>query len=184
MDGSVVWSVVIPAYDEAERLPAYLRDVVAFFERRGEPYEVIVVDDGSWDATRERVRTLQAAHDRLRLIALPQNRGKGYAVRVGMVNARGAFRLFADADGATPIGELERLLPALRAGADVVIGSRALPDRAVAECVGPDELTPEYIIPSVFNKKVVPAVARAVVRAAQQTGVAQRRRRIELPPSF
>jgi dolichyl-phosphate beta-glucosyltransferase len=131
-DESIVWSVIIPAHDEAERLPAYLREVVGFFEGRGEPYEVLVVDDGSRDATRERVGELQAAHPRLRLIALPHNRGKGYAVRVGMVNARGAWRLFADADGATPIGELARLLPALRAGADVVIGSRALPDPAVS----------------------------------------------------
>ncbi len=56
--------------------------------------------------------------------------------------------------------------------------------RAIAECVRPDELTPEYIVPSVFNKKVVPAVARAVARAAQQTGVALRRRRVEIPASF
>ena len=131
-NGSIVWSVIIPAYDEAERLPAYLREVVAFFEERGKPYEVIVVDDGSRDATRERVRELEAAHPRLRLIALPQNRGKGHAVRVGMVNARGAFRLFADADGATPIVELKRLEPALEAGADIVIGSRALADPAVS----------------------------------------------------
>ncbi len=131
-DERVVWSVVIPAYNEAERLPAYVLEVIAFFEGRGEPYEVIVVDDGSRDGTRDAVRELQAAHPRLRLITLPQNRGKGHAVRVGMVNARGGFRLFADADGATPIGELRRLLPALRAGADVVIGSRALADPAVS----------------------------------------------------
>lgn len=132
-----MWSVVIPAYDEAPRLPGYLRDVMAFFEGRGEPYEVIVVDDGSRDATRERVRELEAAHPRVRLIALPQNRGKGYAVRIGMVNARGAFRLFADADGATPIAELKRFLPALQAGADIVIGSRVLVDPAVLVRVRP-----------------------------------------------
>ena len=132
MDGSIVWSVVIPAYNEAERLPAYLREVVAFFEERREPYEVIVVDDGSRDATREQVRELEAACPRLRLVALPQNRGKGHAVRVGMVNARGAFRLFADADGATPIVELKRLEPALEAGADIVVGSRALADPGVS----------------------------------------------------
>lgn len=130
-DGSIAWSVIIPAYNEAERLPAYLHQVVDFFEGRGEPYEILVVDDGSGDATAERVRELQGAHARLGLIVLPQNRGKGYAVRIGMVNARGAFRLFADADGATPIAELARLLPALRGGADIVIGSRALRDPGV-----------------------------------------------------
>ncbi|MBI3624884.1 MAG: glycosyltransferase family 2 protein [Candidatus Rokubacteria bacterium] len=126
------WSVVIPAYDEEQRLPQYLHEVVAFFEERGEAYEVIVVDDGSRDSTRERVRELQAILRRVRLIALPRNCGKGYAVRVGMVNAQGAFRLFADADGATPIVEVKRLLPALQAGADIVIGSRALVDPAVS----------------------------------------------------
>lgn len=128
----ILWSVVIPAYNEAPRLPTYLREVVAFFEARGEPYEVIVVDDGSRDATCDRVRELQAVQRRIRLIALPKNCGKGYAVRVGMVNARGVFRLFADADGATPIAELRRLEPALQAGADIVIGSRVLVDPAVS----------------------------------------------------
>ena len=132
LGGEIRWSVVIPAYDEEERLPQYLHEVVAFFEELREPYEVIVVDDGSRDSTRERVRELQASHHRVRLIALPRNCGKGYAVRVGMVNAQGAFRLFADADGATPIVEVKRLLPALQAGVDIVIGSRALVDPEVS----------------------------------------------------
>src|SRR3972149_5283154 len=127
-----VWSVVIPAYNEASRLPGYLREVVVFFEDRGEPYEVIVVNDGSRDQTGERIRELQAAHNKIRLIAFPHNHGKGYAVKAGMVSARGEFRLFADADGATPIAELDRRVPALKAGADVVIGSRALPNPAVS----------------------------------------------------
>ena len=128
----IVWSVVIPAFNEAQRLPASLREVVAFFDGRDEPYEIIVVDDGSRDATCERVREVQASHPEVRLIAIPENRGKGYAVRAGMVNARGVFRLFTDADGATPIVELKRLEPALRAGADLVIGSRALEDPQVS----------------------------------------------------
>lgn len=131
-DDRIVWSVVIPAYNEASRLPAYLGEVIAFFAGRGEPYEVIVVDDGSRDATRERVREVEAVQHRVRLIALPKNRGKGYAVRIGMVNARGAFRLFTDADGATPIAELKRLLPAFEGGADIVIGSRVLVNPSVS----------------------------------------------------
>lgn len=124
----ISWSVVIPAYNEAVRLASYVREVVAFFEGRGEPYEIIIVDDGSRDATRERVRELQKNCPRIALIALPRNRGKGHAVRVGMVNARGLLRIIADADGATPIGELCRLEVALQRGADIVIGSRALPE--------------------------------------------------------
>ncbi len=131
-DDRVVWSVVIPAYNEASRLPAYLREVVAFFEGRVEPYEVVIVDDGSRDGTAERVRELQASCDRIRLISLPRNRGKGHAVKVGMLSAHGTFRLFADADGATPIAELKRMEPLLQGGADVVIGSRALKDPSVS----------------------------------------------------
>src|SRR5437867_1716287 len=128
----VGWSVVIPAYNEAARLPSYLHQVVAFLEGRGEPYEVVVVDDGSRDGTADRVGEFQVSHHRVRLITRPRNRGKGHAVRTGMLNARGALRLFADADGATPIGELRRLEPHLEAGADIVIGSRALEDPAVS----------------------------------------------------
>lgn len=96
---AVRWLVVIPAYNEAERPPADLREVVAFFDGRGEPYEVLVVDDRSTDATAERVRAPQREPPRIALLALPQNPGKGYAVRAGMAAARGAFRLFAGAGG-------------------------------------------------------------------------------------
>jgi len=126
------WSVVIPAFNEARRLPSYLDDVVSFFEGRGEPYEVIVVDDGSTDDTpalvEARVRELAS----VRLLRLSVNAGKGAAVRAGMLAARGVYRMFTDADGATPIAEVKRLEPALLAGADVVIGSRVLVDPSVS----------------------------------------------------
>jgi dolichyl-phosphate beta-glucosyltransferase len=128
----VRWSVIIPAFNEVARLPPYLDEVVGFFDGRGEPYEVLVVDDGSTDATADTVRALAARHSALRLIALDRNRGKGAAVRAGMLAATGEFRLFTDADGATPIGELKRLEPPLLAGAHVVVGSRVLLDPGVA----------------------------------------------------
>jgi len=124
------WSVVIPAFNEAGRLPAYLDAVVSYFEGCDEPYEVIVVDDGSTDGTAEVVRVRQ--YPFVRVIRLAQNSGKGAAVRAGMLAARGAYRLFTDADGATPIEELKRLEPLLVTGADVVIGSRVLVDPGVA----------------------------------------------------
>jgi dolichyl-phosphate beta-glucosyltransferase len=134
------WSVVIPAFNEARRLPSYLDDVVSFFEGRGEPYEVIVVDDGSTDDTpalvEARVRELAS----VRLLRLPVNAGKGAAVRAGMLAARGAYRLFTDADGATPIAEVKRLEPALLAGADVVIGSRVLVDPSVSVAALPHRI--------------------------------------------
>jgi dolichyl-phosphate beta-glucosyltransferase len=126
------YSVVIPAFNEAGRLPPYLDEVVEFFDSRGERYEVVVVDDGSTDGTVAAVRAAAARHPAVRVLPLGRNRGKGAAVRAGMLAAGGALRLFTDADGATPIGELKRLEPALAAGADIVIGSRVLVDPAVA----------------------------------------------------
>jgi dolichyl-phosphate beta-glucosyltransferase len=123
--------VVIPAYNEAQRLPAYLSEVVAYFDGRGEPYEVIVVDDGSADETAARVLEAQAIHQAVTLHRLAENRGKGFAVRAGMRAARGDLRLMADADGATPIAEVKRLETVIQAGADLAVGSRALPDPSV-----------------------------------------------------
>jgi dolichyl-phosphate beta-glucosyltransferase len=77
------WSIIIPAYNEAIRLPGYLKDVLAYLEGRDEPFEVIVVDDGSRDGTAERVREVAAARSTVVVHALGENRGKGHAVRVG-----------------------------------------------------------------------------------------------------
>jgi dolichyl-phosphate beta-glucosyltransferase len=129
------WSVVIPAYNEAQRLPPYLERVVAYFEGRDEPYEIVVVDDGSSDGTAELVEARRLGA--VRVLRLRPNMGKGAAVRTGMLAARGAYRLFADADGATPIEELKRLEPVLVAGADVVIGSRVLVDPSVSVTTQP-----------------------------------------------
>jgi dolichyl-phosphate beta-glucosyltransferase len=128
---SVTWSVVIPAFNEAQRLPPYLAEVIAYFEARGDSYEVIVVDDGSHDGTADRVREI-AGDAPVRVIPLAGNEGKGAAVRHGMLAAVGAYRLFTDADGATPIAELKRLEAALGTGADVAIGSRTAVDPSVS----------------------------------------------------
>ena len=124
------WSVIIPAYNEAQRLPRFLDAVIAYFEGRDEPYEVIVVDDGSTDGTSAVVEARRL--ETVKLLRREHNTGKGAAVRAGMLWAQGAYRLFADADGATPIAELKRLEPALVGGADVVIGSRVLRDPGVS----------------------------------------------------
>ena len=127
----LAWSVVIPAFNEAQRLPRYLEEIITDFDSRGEPYEVIVVDDGSRDGTADRVREV-AGKAPVRVIPLAGNEGKGAAVRHGMLAAVGAYRMFADADGATPISELKRLEAALAAGADVAIGSRTLREAGVS----------------------------------------------------
>lgn len=121
-------SVVIPAFNEELRLPRYLELVTGYLSRRGIGYEVIVVDDGSRDRTSAVVEALRNDDSRLHLIRFSENCGKGAAVRAGMGAARGTLRLFADADGATPIGEIERLEKAIKRGADIAIGSRALRD--------------------------------------------------------
>jgi dolichyl-phosphate beta-glucosyltransferase len=124
-------SVVVPAFDEARRLPTTLASLTAFLADRGGPYELIVVDDGSRDATAEvATRALSALGERGRLVRLPANRGKGAAVRAGALAARGERVLVTDADLSTPIEELEVLERACAGGADVAIGSRAL-DRSL-----------------------------------------------------
>ena len=119
-------SIVIPAYNEQGRLEPTLRSYLGYCRNRGRSVEVIVVDDGSTDRTTALAEHLADEFAEIRLIRLAENRGKGYAVRSGIVNARGRRVLFADADGATPIEEVERLDAALDTGADVAIGSRAL----------------------------------------------------------
>ena len=129
MPPSVDLSIVIPAFNEGTRLPATLTALMAFLDRDARRAEVIIVDDGSRDDTSAQVRRFESLDARVRLIRLPQNRGKGYAVRTGIVNSAGSLVLFADADGATPFEELARLEAQLQAGARVAIGSRGVRDR-------------------------------------------------------
>jgi dolichyl-phosphate beta-glucosyltransferase len=124
-------SIVIPAFNEQDRLERTVRSYLSYFRRRGTQVEAVVVDDGSLDGTAALVERLGGEFDELRLIRLAENQGKGFAVRSGVVNARGARVLFADADGATPVEEIERLESAIAAGADVAIGSRALRSTSV-----------------------------------------------------
>jgi dolichyl-phosphate beta-glucosyltransferase len=122
-------SLVIPAYNEARRLPPYLASIRVYLDRAyAGGYEVLVVDDGSSDDLSEIIGRLAADWPQLRCIRHPENRGKGAAVRTGMLAARGELLLFADADGATPIDEEARLAAAIRAGADLAVGSRLLSD--------------------------------------------------------
>ena len=126
-------SVVIPAFEEARRLPATLAAVIAYASGLGRSVELIVVDDGSRDATAARAaEALAPLGARSRVLRLETNRGKGAAVRAGVRAARGERVLVSDADLSTPIEELASLERALDAGADVAIGSRAL-DRSRVE---------------------------------------------------
>ena len=120
------YSIVIPAYNEGTRLGATLEKVLAYVHAQGWDAEVIVVNDGSRDNTADIVRSFAAKDAALRLVENPGNRGKGYSVRHGMLNARGRTVLFSDADLSSPIEEAPKLFQALEAGADIAIGSRWL----------------------------------------------------------
>jgi glycosyltransferase involved in cell wall biosynthesis len=124
--GGPKYSIVIPAYNEAARIPATLRSVVECIRARGWEAEVLVVNDGSTDQTVEVVRAFAQTAPEVRLMENPGNRGKGYSVRAGMLEARGAVLLFTDADLSSPIEEAERLFAAIDEGADIAIGSRWL----------------------------------------------------------
>ena len=119
----VALSVVIPAFNEEQRLPGTLATILPFLRSRGETFEVVVVDDGSRDRTAE---VAEQAGPEVRVLKNPGNRGKGYSVRNGMLNAQGAWRLMSDADLSTPIEELDRLRAALNDGAEIAIASRAV----------------------------------------------------------
>ena len=119
-------SIVIPAYNECARIEGALERVMRCVEERGWDAEVLVVDDGSSDETVTVVQRWMERHDRLHLVKNAGNRGKGYSVRNGLLQAAGDVVMFTDADLSSPIEEAERLFAALDAGADVAIGSRWL----------------------------------------------------------
>lgn len=124
-------SVIIPAYNEAQRIGPTLQTILAYLQAQPYAAEVIVVDDGSSDGTAELVTTCQGRGTPIFLLRHAPNRGKGFTARRGFLQARGAFLLFTDADLSTPIEEVEKLLAAIETGADIAIGSRALPDSCI-----------------------------------------------------
>lgn len=126
-------SIIIPAYNEGERLGRGLSRIREYFasQRVGiAEIEIIVVDDGSTDDTARIAQDWEREMPSLRLVSNGENRGKGYSVRHGMLEARGRIAMFTDADLSSPIEESEKLLIAIRAGNDVAIGSRAM-DRSL-----------------------------------------------------
>jgi dolichyl-phosphate beta-glucosyltransferase len=117
---------VVPAYNEEQRLPRTIEAIERYLEGKGIPYELILVDDGSVDGTRLIMEKAAERNSRVRVEALPQNRGKGRAIATGVAVARGSEILVTDADLSTPIEELDKLQAALDSGAGIAIGSRAV----------------------------------------------------------
>ena len=129
-------------------------------QSRGQPYEVLVVDDGSTDDTASVVETLASSVPEIQLIRAPQRRGKGAAVRRGMHAAVGRLQLFADADGATPIQELARLEQAVMNGADVANGSRALASQL-----------PGYAVETRWYRTILTSLFKSVVQRSSLRGI-------------
>jgi glycosyltransferase involved in cell wall biosynthesis len=123
-DRPISLSVIIPAFNEEKRIGKTLRSVGAYLKKQTFPYEIIVVDDGSMDKTAKLVRGFARYIPNIKLLQFPKNRGKGWAVREGMLFAIGRYRLFMDADGSTSIDHWPQAYAALVNGADVVVGSR------------------------------------------------------------
>lgn len=123
MDGI---SVVIPAYNEEKRIKDTIKRIQAHLEMKKKPYEIIVVDDGSSDNTCDVIRKL--ADDKIYLLSYGENKGKGFAVKVGMLSAKMSLCLFSDADLSTPIEELDKFLTQK---ADIIIGSRNLAESKI-----------------------------------------------------
>ncbi len=119
-------SVVVPCYNEEQRLRRSIELVERYLDARSESYELILVDDGSADGTRKVMEQAAAHHAGVRIVAMPRNRGKGRALAEGVKASHGETVLVTDADLSTPIDELEKLEAALASGAGIAIASRSI----------------------------------------------------------
>ena len=117
-------SVIVPAYNEELRLPKTLKKIDGYLREQSYSYEILVVDDGSKDKTGEVAESFREKIKNLRVISYKENKGKGYAVRLGMLQAKGDYRLFTDADNSVPIEQIEKFWPEFEKGFEIVIGSR------------------------------------------------------------
>jgi len=119
-------SVIIPAYNEQDRIGKAVNTIASYFRKKGLNYEIIIVDDGSRDLTPSIVKKMALKNSAIKLITNKINKGKGYSVKKGMLKSSGKVCLFTDADISTPIRELGKLLAFTEKGYEVVVGSRRL----------------------------------------------------------
>ncbi|MGB2762078.1 MAG: dolichyl-phosphate beta-glucosyltransferase [Minisyncoccales bacterium] len=125
-------SIIIPAYNEEKRINKTLKEINEYLLKQDYDYEIIVVNDGSKDKTAEVVRELFSDIKNLRLIDNKENHGKGYVVRQGLMEAKGQYRVFTDADNSTSIDQIEKMWPEFQNGYEVVIGSRDIKGSVIA----------------------------------------------------
>ncbi len=124
MKKTIELSLVIPTYNEEDIIKSSLEKIIKYLDKKPYLWEIIVVDDGSSDATSEIVRKFQIR--KVRLIKLPENQGKGAALRKGFLDAQGKYIIFSDADLSVPITNIDKFINSLKSEADVVIASRRI----------------------------------------------------------
>ena len=126
-------SIVIPAYNEEKNLPKTLVNIDQYLQTKNFEAEILVVNDGSTDQTMKVVQEMEESIRELRIVDSPKNHGKGWAVRQGMLAAKGEIRLFMDADNSTSIDHFDKMMPYFKQGYDLVVGSRSEKDVPGAE---------------------------------------------------
>lgn len=154
-------SVVIPAYNEEQRIGATLQSIYEYLEDQSFLWEILVVIDGAADGTLERVRSFAQERHNIRWIDRKQNRGKGYTVRQGMLAATGAIRLFTDADNSTDITHWEKMRPLFNQGYDVVICSRDAKDVSGAQ----------QAVPQPFRKRLLGNLGNLFIQLVAVPGI-------------
>ena len=138
---SIQLSVIVPVYNEQDYIQSSLYEIVNFLELEQKySWELIIVDDGSYDDTFDFVKEIASNHNDIKLINYKPNRGKGFAVRTGVLDSVGEYIVFLDADLSTPIQEINNAIPLLYQGVDLVVGSRAHPESDI------------IVYPSIFRR--------------------------------
>jgi len=152
-------SIVISAYNEANRIGATLLGIYDYMASKNYEYEIILIDDGSTDMTCDVAgKSILAQNGHLRIICNEKNMGKGYSVTRGMKNSAGEYVLFTDADLSTPISEIEKLFKAIKNGCDIAIGSRAVKSSLV-------------VVPQVWYRTMMGRIFNFLVRFLALKGI-------------
>jgi dolichyl-phosphate beta-glucosyltransferase len=154
-------SIIIPAYNEAARLGGTLERLSQYLAQAGSTYEILAVLDGPRDETLGIVQQIAHRSSRLKIIHRAENRGKGYTVREGMLNASGRIRLFTDADNSTDIAHFDKMKPLFGQGYDLVIASRNPKDAPLAE----------QAVPQAAYKRAIGQLGNRIVQAVAVPGI-------------
>ena len=161
MREDVYLSVIVPAYNEAERLPRTLERFNKYLSSTGFTYEILVALDGPSDRTREVLREMRREIPHLKVIDRPVNHGKGFTVKEGMLRAAGRIRLFTDADNSTDIAHFDKMIPLFKDGYDIVIASRHSKDAAGAQ----------QAVPQARYKRIVGQFGNIIIRSVAVPGI-------------